>query len=134
MEEHPCWVAQPLMPTWVAVKESAVTADPTHLLSLDELAKQVYAVSKRRLQRMCAEDPAFPRPIRLGARTFRYVRSEHEAYVQTLQRVAPAEPDMLRCARFAFERLDSGTRSAQQHQTEPFAGRSAQERAAGPRR
>lgn len=106
-----------------------MTADRTHLLSLDELAKQVYAVSKRQLQRMCAEDPAFPRPIRLGARTFRYVRSEHEAYVQTLQRVAPAEPNMLRCARLALERLDCGIRSSQQHQSDSTTAKSAQARA-----
>ncbi|WP_232315478.1 helix-turn-helix transcriptional regulator [Aquincola tertiaricarbonis] len=106
-----------------------MTADPTHLLSLDELAKQVYAVSKRQLQRICAEDPGFPRPIRLGARTFRYVRSEHEAYVRTLQRIAPAEPHMLRCARVALEQLDRGTRSSQQHEGESFTTKSAQARA-----
>ena len=66
-------------------------------------AAGLLGVSRRTFQRMRAGDPQnFPKPIELGPRTYRFIRSEIEAYLVSRPRVAYGEePAQLTAARTA---------------------------------
>lgn len=70
-----------------------------YLLTFEQLAHSVYNMSVRQL-RTVSKRPDFPKAIELGPRMRRYVRQEHEAFVQSFPR-ASGEPAHLVAARAA---------------------------------
>lgn len=71
-----------------------------HLLTIDQLAQQIYNCSVRQVYAL-AKQPGFPKAVSLGPRQRRYVRPEHEAFVLTLARANDHEPEALKAARHA---------------------------------
>lgn len=75
----------------------------TKICLTESEAAALYGVSRRTFQRMRAADPAnFPKPVELASRSFRFIRTELEAYLVKRPRVALGdEPPQLSAGRAA---------------------------------